>query len=148
MLTSSVFAQSSASIATSNIKVSVPLSFVIQAEKNADELAMLRLTVESKNTQLLAYAEQEKKYLAVESVLQAKITSLEVSVKNAETALAKSQTNVGLTEQQKALFQERLNEYKVDLTEARSDLKSCQSSRKWLVLGSAAVGFGAGVFTK
>ena len=143
MLTSNVYVQSSALPAIDpKVKVTVPLAFVIQAERNADKLALLEATNASLQAQVDAFAGIEANYKKLTGELEGKVVSLEKSVSNAEAALKKAEQNVGLTEQQKQLYVDRLNEYKQELAEVRHDLDKANSAKKWYL----AAGVGAGYF--
>lgn len=124
------------------VKVTVPLAFVIQAEKNADKITLLEATNASLKAQVDAYASKDANNAKLVTGLEAKVTSLETSLSNAEKALAASKENTGLTEQQKQLYVERLNEYKAELAEVRHELDKAKSAQKWWAVGGAVVGYG------
>jgi Skp family chaperone for outer membrane proteins len=143
MLTCNVYVQSSELPAINPAtKVSVPVAFVIQAEKNADRLKLADAMNVSLQAQVDGYKAMEAEYKKLEGNYQAKIANLEQQVKNTEAALAKSEQNTGLTEQQKRLFEDRLNEYRQELADTRKDLDRANASKKWYFLGGTAVGFG------
>jgi len=147
MLMCNVFAQSSALPAISpTTKVTVPLAFVIQAEKNADKLGLLETENESLKAQVAALNDKDANHVKLEANLQAKIDSLETSLKKAEEQRDLAMKNTGLTEQQKQLYVDRVNELRGELDATRKDLDSCRSSKKWWALGGAAAGAGATIW--
>lgn len=140
---SNVFAQTSELPAIDpKVKVQVPIAFVIQANKNQDELNFLREKASALEAQNTALKTRDENWQKLENEHLVKIASLEKSVKNAEDALAKAEKNVGLTEQQKQLFADRLNEYKQELAETREELRDANKSKKWWLLGGTALGYG------